>query len=288
MVKRGQMPGLLLLPVLLFWMLLPGAGMPPIQPALAAEDIDPAHAVQLQLVDGGRHGEARLAAVVLRLADGWKTYWRVPGDGGLPPRFDFSASDNVADVQVLLPAPRRFSDPLLGETIGYEKEVVFPILVRARDRSGPVRLQVKLDYGICGKVCVPMQATQGIVLPPVSASRVDDATREMVLRWLARTPLADDADVQVQGVRLLQQNDALLLEVRMNGKAATQVSDILVEGMELAVFGKPSQVSGTNEAVIFRIPVRGLAKAGDFAGKMLRLTLVLNGERAVERSVRLP
>src|SRR6476661_4306539 len=50
------------------------------------------------------------AGVEIKLEPGWKTYWRYPGDSGVPPTFDFSASDNVKEATVLFPAPVRFPD----------------------------------------------------------------------------------------------------------------------------------------------------------------------------------
>ena len=66
------------------------------------------------------------AGVEIRLAPGWKTYWRYPGDSGVPPQFDFANSDNVKSVSVPWPAPQRFSDSD-GNTIGYKDNVVFPL-----------------------------------------------------------------------------------------------------------------------------------------------------------------
>ena len=59
---------------------------------------------------------------------GWKTYWRMPGDAGIPPQFDWSGSQNVKSVEVLWPAPQRFIDSG-GETVGYKDRVVFPLRI---------------------------------------------------------------------------------------------------------------------------------------------------------------
>src|SRR5436309_312013 len=76
-----------------------------------------------------------IAGVELQLPEGWKTYWRTPGDaGGVPPTFDWSKSDNLASVKVLYPAPKRFSDRA-GDTVGYKGTVVFPVEVIPKDAS---------------------------------------------------------------------------------------------------------------------------------------------------------
>ena len=46
-----------------------------------------------------------MAAVEIRLAPGWHTYWRVPGEAGIPPRFDWSGSQNLAAVAYEWPRP---------------------------------------------------------------------------------------------------------------------------------------------------------------------------------------
>lgn len=94
------------------------------------------------------------AGVEIRLAEGWKTYWRYPGDSGVPPRFDFVRSRNVKSVTVRWPAPQRLMDES-GTSIGYKHEVVFPLEVVAQDAAKPVELAVGVDYAVCEKLCVP-------------------------------------------------------------------------------------------------------------------------------------
>src|SRR5712671_6655034 len=105
-------------------------------------------------------GTSMLAGVEIRLNPGWKTYWRYPGDSGVPPRFDFAGSQNVKAVEVLWPAPRRLPEAGL-DTIGYDRDVILPLRVTPQDPAKPVTLQVKLDYAICEKLCVPAQTKSG-------------------------------------------------------------------------------------------------------------------------------
>lgn len=97
------------------------------------------------------------AGLEIRLGPGWKTYWRYPGDSGVPPRFDFAGSENVGNVTVLWPAPHRFTDDG-GASIGYKDNVVFPLRVTPRDAGKPVTLRLRLDYAVCEKLCVPAEA----------------------------------------------------------------------------------------------------------------------------------
>jgi DsbC/DsbD-like thiol-disulfide interchange protein len=104
------------------------------------------------------------AGLEIRLDPGWKTYWRYPGDSGVPPSFDFAGSENVKSVTPLWPAPELFDDGAGGRSIGYGGDVVLPLRVLPRDASKPTSLRVKLGYAICGNVCVPAQADLDLTL----------------------------------------------------------------------------------------------------------------------------
>ena len=86
------------------------------------------------------------AGVEIRLKEGWKTYWRYPGDSGVPPVLDFSKSQNVKAVTVLYPAPTRFPDGGGGNSIGYKGVVILPLHVVAQDaeQAGDAQSQARL------------------------------------------------------------------------------------------------------------------------------------------------
>ena len=85
------------------------------------------------------------AGIQIRLAAGWKTYWRYPGDSGVPPRFDFTHSENVKDVVVAWPAPHAFTEEG-SVSIGYQGDVIFPLVVIPQDPRKPTLLRLDLDY----------------------------------------------------------------------------------------------------------------------------------------------
>ena len=103
------------------------------------------------------------AGVEFRMDPGWHTYWRYPGDSGVPPRFDFDASENLSEAKVLYPAPRAFEDET-GTSVGYLEHVIFPVQVTPRDPKKPVRLKVTVNYAVCQKLCVPAEAHLDLVL----------------------------------------------------------------------------------------------------------------------------
>lgn len=111
--------------------------------------------VRGELLSGWRtDAGTRMAALHLALAPGWKTYWRSPGDAGIPPSFDWSGSENLKSVQFHWPRPVVFH--LNGmETIGYHDNLVLPIEVTPIDPSQPVLLRARIDLGVCNDICIP-------------------------------------------------------------------------------------------------------------------------------------
>jgi DsbC/DsbD-like thiol-disulfide interchange protein len=113
----------------------------------------------LRLIAGANQSgaESLRAGIEIKLQPAWHTYWRYPGDSGVPPRFSFSGSDNVAAVQVLFPAPHAFTDDV-GTTIGYKGNLILPLRVFPRQKDKPVTLRGKIEYAVCDKLCVPVEA----------------------------------------------------------------------------------------------------------------------------------
>ncbi len=148
--------------------------------------------------DGEPHGASRLiagatmkvgdmklarAGIQIRLDEGWKTYWRYPGDSGVPPKLDFSGSENVKSVSTLWPAPERFADGAGGVSIGYHGDVVLPLQIVPEDASRPSTLHVKLGYAVCGKLCVPAEAELALALSGRPGSK-----EQILLAAEARVP----------------------------------------------------------------------------------------------------
>jgi DsbC/DsbD-like thiol-disulfide interchange protein len=129
-------------------------------PAVAADAFSSDWAGSLKssarLISGDSKGGGH-AGVEIKLAPGAITYWRNPGDAGLPPTFSFEGSENLKEAQPLFPEPQRLNEGD-GEAFGYDHSVVLPIDVTPADPGKPVTLAVKLNYAVCEKICVPARA----------------------------------------------------------------------------------------------------------------------------------
>jgi len=96
-----------------------------------------------------------MAGLSIQLAPGWKTYWRAPGEGGIPPQFNWSGSRNVAAVNVRFPVPKVMEQNGL-QSIGYDQDVVFALIVRPQNTNQPIELRGEIELGVCEDICIPM------------------------------------------------------------------------------------------------------------------------------------
>lgn len=101
----------------------------------------------------------------VKLDDGWKTYWRSPGEGGVAPKIDWQGSSNLTDNEWHWPYPKPFE--LLGiHTLGYENDVVIPLTLHVEDWHRPVELNATLTLSSCETVCVLTDYPFSLVFTP--------------------------------------------------------------------------------------------------------------------------
>lgn len=205
-------------------------------------------------------GSAFLAGLDLELADGWKTYWKKPGDSGIPPSFDWSGSENVAGVELRWPAPERFDAP--GDiTFGYRHAVVWPLRVVPEDAARPVTLRLAMHYGICSDICVPKEAALELTVPPAAPGEAiaETADAGRLRAALARVPVppADPGLVEVNW----RENEAPTLEVRLKGcGAGCEPPQLIVESPGNTWFGTP-RVKHEGDVVRYAMEVEVLSPA---------------------------
>ena len=251
-----------------------------------AEDASPwqrdAHSA-VRLLAGSRSGTVLLGGVAIQLQPGWHTYWRTPGDSGVPPRFDFSKSDNVEAVTVLWPAPHKFDDGAGGTSLGYLKQIVLPLRIVAKNADKPVTLRADINYAVCEKLCIPVDANAELAFASVAST--EDGTLSEALNAVPKPANVGDP------------NPITVLDVKRDGKANVLVDvsapdskdiDLFVEGPtpdwalpipKLVEHGPPGIKRFTFE-------LDGLPPGVSADGAALKLTLV-GGDRAYEFNVNL-
>jgi DsbC/DsbD-like thiol-disulfide interchange protein len=230
------------------------------------------------LAGANKTGEAPLrAGIEIKLQPGWKTYWRYPGDSGVPPRFDFSGSDNLKSARVLYPAPHLFADES-GNSLGYKDAVIFPVLISPLLPGKPITLRLKLDYAVCEKLCIPAEGRAELTLG-LGASSHDAALAAAE----ARVP--KPASATAAGLSVRRVNDAAkpLIAVDLKAPADKPVT-LFVEGPtpEWAL-PVPSPAQGAPAGHRhFGFELNGLPPGVDPKGHFELTFTVVEGDNAIE------
>lgn len=191
------------------------------------------------------------AGMQLALEPGWKTYWRSPGEVGLPPALDWSGSENVASVTLAYPAPSRF-DAFDIQNFGYEREVVFPLTVVLEEPGAPVRLDIAADLLVCAELCIPERVEMAIALPAGDGG-VDAATAALLSEWVERVPVTgEEAGIALGTVHL----DETALTLVARSEEPFGAVDVFPEQGATAAFGEPELIlSDGGRALWARVPV---------------------------------
>jgi DsbC/DsbD-like thiol-disulfide interchange protein len=233
----------------------------------------------VRLVSGANNnGDAHLrAGIEIKMQPGWKTYWRYPGDSGVPPHFDFSGSENLKTATVLYPAPHLFTDET-GQSLGYKDRIIFPLVISPQQPGKPVRLRLKADYAVCEKLCVPAEGRAELTLTP-GASSQDSALAAAE----ARVPKQVTAAQLGLTVRRTNNGTKPLVAVDLGAPAGNPI-DLFVEGPTpqwALPIPKRSQTAPAGRAQ-FSFELDGLPPGIDPKGQVDLTFTVVTGERAVE------
>ena len=226
------------------------------------------------------------AGVEIRLKPGWHTYWRYPGDAGVPPRFDFAQSENVDAVSVLWPAPRRIAEQG-SMVLGYTDNVILPLAVLPKDRSKAVVLRLALDYAVCEKLCVPALATAQLVLPPAPLP-ANAALAAAYARVPKMRALGTGSTLAIASVRREDDSTPPRVVVDVAAPPGMQV-ELFVEGPSPQWALPVPRAIGVTAAGLrrFTFDLDGAPADTSYKDALITLTAVA-GEEAIEVTSRLP
>jgi DsbC/DsbD-like thiol-disulfide interchange protein len=272
-------------------MLLVGLGVVGLGGARAADDVSPWDGdarSAARLIAGARpssQGTPLRAGIEIRLKQGWHTYWRYPGDAGVPPRFDFAGSQNVKAVEVLWPAPRRLPEAGLN-TIGYDRDVILPLHVTPQDQAKPVTLQIKLDYAICEKLCVPAQTKAELALAGGQTPQ-DGRLAAAEARVPKKVALGAGQTLAVRSVRREAGIDRPRVLVDVAAPRGATV-DLFAEGPTVQwALPLPVAVDGAASGQQrFMLELDGAPPGAKYEGALISLTAVTDGD-AIEVPIHL-
>lgn len=234
---------------------------------------------KMRLVSAGMRDGRLKAGLEIRLDKGWKTYWKVPGDSGLPPSFDTSASQNAADIETLWPVPHRIKAGSI-ELLGYKDAIIFPFLIKPADKTAPVVMDLSAQIGLCAELCVPLDAELSLQIP--AAGDHDLGAELLIDRDLALVPTSPREDFTITGIdhaRTDDGGDSLVISARIPDGYGKK--DLFVEAPEGWFLPLTTHMANNVEGQErFSLRLQGLPKYAKTEGAKLTFTLT-NGDEAV-------
>lgn len=217
------------------------------------------------LPEGGR-----IAGLDLSMEDGWKTYWRSPGETGVPPVFDWSGSRNLRSVEVLWPTPELF-ESFGMQTVGYSHFVVLPLVLEPEDATQPIELKLKATLGVCSDLCVVEEFSLARSFAPDEAEAEDRVTRSVD----AVPGGASDAGLSEASCRIRGAGASRDFEARLRFARDFTAPVVLVEGPESVWIGT-TETSVEGHELAIRAKVEMFDESAWIDRSDLRLT-VLDG-----------
>lgn len=171
--------------------------------------------VRIEVLDGGMTPQGTyMTALRLVLSDGWKTYWRAPGDAGIPPQFNWRNSRNVGDMAITWPTPHVFNQNGL-QTIGYKNQLVLPVEITPKKPGQPVHLRGEVEIGLCKDVCIPGTLSVDHQL------NADAARNPVIAAAMALRPYSEsEAGVHAATCRLSPIDGGMRIEARVTMPSA--------------------------------------------------------------------
>ncbi len=223
-----------------------------------------------------------IAGIHIKLDEGWKTYWRYPGDSGLPPRFDWSGSHNLKSAKLLWPAPKRYLDSA-GTSIGYKKEVVFPVLIEPVKAGQPIELKLKMEFAVCADICIPAEAN--LQLKVGKDGIFSSSFVPLLSRFLERVPEkkapGTSSGLSVLHTEALLTGKAPYLTIDARFPRGGKGADMFIEGPEGFYLAPAKPVGKPGEGMIrFKVDLTQGDDPKELKGKTVTLTLVSNDAQA--------
>lgn len=245
-------------------------------PAAAQKDTPPAleDVAQIDFLPGWRDASgSHMAALRVRLADGWKTYWRSPGEAGIPPSLDWRGSGNLAAVTFHWPVPEVFETSGI-QTIGYSRDLVLPMSLRPSQAGEPIILKGKVNLGVCKDVCMPMDAEISVTLP----AEATKAARPIKRALNARPDTAAEAGLRKATCSFELVDERFVLTAKIDMPVVGPREVVVVETADPSVWVEHISTNRRGrvlESVVELIPVSGRLFLLDRSG--VRLTVLAAG-----------
>ncbi|WP_333711940.1 protein-disulfide reductase DsbD domain-containing protein [Yoonia sp.] len=193
---------------------------------------------KIELLPGWRTETGdHIAALRITLQPGWVTYWRAPGDAGIPPQITFRGDPTITSITPRWPTPAVFGeDGMLS--IGYHDGVTVPLEVALADNAGAVAVAGEITIGVCEEICIPVTMDFNALLPETGSPHAAIAAS------LAQQPItAAAADVGAVTCAIAPLEDGLQVTARIDIDQRSTDEHVVIEAADPRVWVSEADVS---------------------------------------------
>jgi thiol:disulfide interchange protein DsbD len=244
-IRRAVGPGLLTL-------LLFAAAYP-----VAAQSYEGRELVQAKLlanVTAVVPGKPFTVGLLLRMVPNWHTYWKFPGDAGLPTEITWKLADGWKTGEIQWPIPLKLDEPGGIQIYGYHDEVLLlqEITAPVSLKDSQVQLAAEASWLVCEKICIPGSAKLKLDLPVAGQSAA--ANQELFSRYRRSLPQVWP-EQKVANASWRREGEQLRLTVESAVLANYPAADFYPSPETKVVVGHPTTERGTDGRITFRIPI---------------------------------
>ena len=165
----------------------------------------------VQASDGIVPGRSFWLGLQIKHHGDWHTYWKNPGDSGLPTRLQWNLPSGLTAGDIVWPLPKKFPlGPLTN--YGYDGTIVLLVPVQVasdfqRPTDGVVNIGMQAKLLVCSNVCMPQDVNHTLAVPAQAASTMP-ASRFEAARKAAAVALPGP-----QGTELADEGRTLVVRV---------------------------------------------------------------------------
>lgn len=214
------------------------------------------------------------------LLPGWKTYWRDPGEAGIPPQLDFTKSKNIEASELKFPAPERIDD---GYSIwaGYTYPVAFPIILDQREAGTQSVIDASVFMGICEKICIPVQAEFSVTVAPGDAAT--DYEKHVVETAFRQLPAQTHDGFRIDGVKLGDNGRSISINMHAPGDEA----ELFLTGPQGWAFGVPQKETSQDGYTTYQAAILDAPREATLSGASI-VILAKAGRQSIETEISVP
>lgn len=201
--------------------------------------------IRITALEPSEDGTIR-AVLDVELLPGWKTYWRDPGEAGVPPSLEFDGSTNIKDAVIHFPAPERIKDDY-SIWAGYTYPVAFPITLSQDNAGTASTLEANVFLGLCQSICIPFQTSFAVTIDAKTPANAFE--KRLVHKAFMALPEQPGKGFDIVSAALEKDDPRLTLAIALPDGA--KEAELFVTGPAGWYFETPRLISQANNIATF-------------------------------------